>query len=136
MGQFKGALARLSQQAHVHPTCLRRLNNTDRRGFANGGRPSSGLRPNPLAQRTPSTAGAELQTSLPPVTAARPAATPAAAATKATTSVWPCRDGQLVRVLQSSTPDGGHTLQIIVEGLPDGQDADLLWYVFDYIINP
>ena len=43
-----------------------------------------------------------------------------------TRQVWPCRGGELVHVLQGGD-DEVRSLQIIVEGLGDGQEAQLLW---------
>lgn len=39
---------------------------------------------------------------------------------------WPCRNGQLLRVVQAAT-DGGNSVQVTLEGLAEGQEADLLW---------
>ena len=136
MGQFEGAFARSSQPAHVQQTGHRRFITPDRRGFIKGGLPAfSTHRSHPrLSQSIVNAGSLEIQSTptLPQPTATRSTTNSATSPAKASTSVWPCRDGQLVRVLQSSSVDGSHSLQITVEGLPDGQDADILWYVYKH----
>ena len=53
---------------------------------------------------------------------------PSSAAAATATSVWPCRSGHIVSVLQTATDGGAHSLQIIVQGLEEGETAQLLWY--------
>jgi hypothetical protein len=138
MRQFEGALAR-SHSSQLQ-TCLRRHQHIGRVGFANGGAclaPAT-FHPLPAAGKwNINTARLDLPVAAEPVIAAsrsssaKPAA-PAAAKTpavKPTTTYWPCKDGQLVRVVQTSGASGTHTLEITVERLQENQKAQLLWSV-------
>jgi hypothetical protein len=134
MRQF-GALAR-SHPSQL-PTCLKRHQHISRNRFANGGARLAPaiFHPLPAAGKgNVNTARLDLPVAAEAVTAASRSstATPAAAKTpvvKPTTTYWPCKDGQLVRVVQTSGGGGTHTLEITVERLQENQEAQLLWYV-------
>jgi len=140
MRQFEGALAR-SQSSQLQ-TCLKQHQGIGRVGFSNGGarRAPAIFHPLPAAGKwNINTARVDLPVAAEPVIAASrsSSATPAAAkapsvakktpAVKPTTTYWPCKDGQLVRVVQTSGANGTHTLEIIVERLQENQEAQLLW---------
>ncbi len=46
--------------------------------------------------------------------------------TASSTSLWPCRGGQVVRVIQDFR-SGTHTVQVVIDQLPEGQEAELVW---------
>lgn len=44
---------------------------------------------------------------------------------------WPCKDGKLVRVVQQCNSEQGiYVVQVLIEGLEPGQQADLLWGIY------
>lgn len=133
MRQFEGALAR-SHPSQPLQTCLKRYQHISRNGFANGARLAPAIfHPLPAAGKANvNTARLDMPIAAEPVSVASRSstATPAASKTpavKPTTTYWPCKDGQLVRVVQSSGPSGSHTLEITVENLQENQEAQLLW---------
>ena len=99
MRQFTGALAR-SHQSHPLQTCLKRQQRISRNGFVNGARFAPSISHPVTAARhgNVNTARLDLPVAAEPVMAASRSstATPAAAktaATKPTTTYWPCKDG-------------------------------------------
>ncbi|KAL4532701.1 hypothetical protein Ndes2526A_g08184 [Nannochloris sp. 'desiccata'] len=136
MRQFEGALAR-SQPMRLQ-TCLKRYQGISRIGFANGGAclAPAIFHPLPAAGNwNINTARLDLPVAAEPVIAASrsSSATPGAVKTpavKPTTTYWPCKDGQLVRVVQTSGANETHTLEITVERLQENQEARLLWGVY------
>lgn len=144
MRQFEGALAR-SHPSQSLQTCLKRHQRISRNGFANGARlaPAT-FHPIPAAgsKGNVNTARLDMPVAAEPVIAASRSSTvtPAAAksaSAKPTTTYWPCKDGQLVRVVQTSSANGSHTLEITLERLQENQEAQLLWLVriTFYLIN-
>lgn len=139
MRQFEGALAR-SHPSQLQ-TCLKQHQGIGRLEFAKGGARLAPAIFHPLpatGKWNINTARVDLPVAAEPVIAASRsssatpavAKTPAAAkipAVKPTTTYWPCKDGQLVRVMQRSGANGNHTLEIIVERLKENQEAQLLW---------
>jgi hypothetical protein len=133
MRQFEGALAR-SHPSQPLQTCLKIHQRISRNGFANGARLAPAIfHPSPaIGQGQINTARLDLPVAAEAAIAASRASivTPAAAKTasaKPTTTYWPCKDGQLVRVVQTSAANGSHTLEITVERLQENQEAQLLW---------
>lgn len=119
-------------------TCLKRYQGISRIGFANGGAclAPAIFHPLPAAGNwNINTARLDLPVAAEPVIAASrsSSATPGAVKTpavKPTTTYWPCKDGQLVRVVQTSGANETHTLEITVERLQENQEARLLWGVY------
>jgi hypothetical protein len=141
MRQFTGALAR-SHQSHPLQTCLKRQQRISRNGFVNGARfaPSFSHPVTAARHGNVNTARLDLPVAAEPVMAASRSSTATlaaakTAATKPTTTYWPCKDGQLVRVVQTSGAQGNHTLEITVERVQGNQEAQLLWYVTEVLIN-
>jgi len=57
-------------------------------------------------------------------------ASPSTPSSSSTTSLWPCRGGQVVRVIQDySDKEASHTVKIIIERLRHDQEAELMWCV-------
>ena len=70
---------------------------------------------------------AAFQTEAPVRTPKAAKAKPAAEKSSASTAYWPCRDGQMVRVVQEAAGGGAYTVRVEVDKLPAGQEAHLVW---------